>query len=230
MSETVLTNQEESLGLSKGGEPVGTEPDAAPQGQPPGGESPSAGDPTSKTSWIDALPEEMKSSERLTRFKSTAELAEAFLATELPVIPEEADYKIPEGFDIPEFAKWAAQKKLTQEQVDAIVELNTTYTEKAVEALESENKRGLEMLFAEWGGEKDTNIRLAKQFIAEYDTEGKLSKLLDETRAGNNPVVVSFFANVGRALMGEDTFRRRSGGPAADEKSTADLLFDKSVA
>ena len=226
MSDTILTTPEEPKGGQTLDEGKGTPPVDEGKDLPKGDQG--SGEPTSKASWIDGLPENLKSAEAISRFKSVEELAEAFLAVEPPpTIPEE--YEVPPDLNVPEFAKWAKERKFTQEQVNAIAELSRTVTTEAIKAVEDENKRGLDSLFAKWGEEKDTNIRLARQFITEYDTEGQLAKLLDETRAGNNPTIVAFFANVGRAIMGEDSFRRKSGGAGAPETSAAALLFDKSL-
>lgn len=184
---------------------------------------------TSETSWIQTLPEELRANEKLTGFKSVEELAKAYAEAKLaPTIPEASEYKIPENFPIKDIGEWAAKVGYTQEQLDHMLALNEHVETTRSTAVEQAYKAGLDQLFTEWGEDKDSNVKHAKQVISHFDKTGELKQLLNETRAGNHPAVVKFFAQVGREIFSEDGFVRPGMNQQKKQLSAADVIFDAS--
>lgn len=182
-----------------------------------------------ENAWLEGLPEDIRGNERLTGFKSVAELAKAYAEAQLaPTIPEATAYKLPENFPVKDIGVWANKLGITQEQLDNILALDSHIRKSEYEGMETLFNTGLTKLFEEWGPEKNTNITYAKEFINHFDETGELKELLNKTRAGNNPVIVKFLAKVGKAVMAEDGFVRSKGASTSVQKSAADIIFDAS--
>jgi hypothetical protein len=157
-------------------------------------------------------------------------LARAYATAKLAAeVPAAEAYKLPEGIAVKDIGKWANEAGLSQAQLDKVLALDQQVRTQNEQAVEQSNKAGLEQLFQSWGQEKDTNIRLAKQAVAFFDSEDKeLANFLNLTRAGNHPVVVRYFARMGQRLLKEDVFvpngdlKGRTGQP----KTAAETIFD----
>lgn len=221
---TTTTQPQTDTLLTAGGDTAPGEPATTPQ--PAADSAP----PTSEPSWRDSLPEDIRGHERLTGFKSVDELAKAYAEASLaPAVPEASAYKVPENFPIKDIGDWASKAKLTQEQLDSIFELDKQLTTLSSQNLAKAYDEGLKQLFTAWGDKKDENLSAAKQVIKTFDTDGSLSKLLNETKAGNHPTVVNFFAQLGKKLLSEDGFipnAQLRGG--SREVSAAEVIFDVS--
>lgn len=192
---------------------------------------PGAVPPTSEPSWRDSLPETVRGHERLTGFKSVEELAEAYTKANLaPTVPEASAYKLPETFPIKDIGVWANKLKLTQEQLEGVIALDQQMGTMSEQTLNKAYEDGLNELFTSWGTEKDANVSAAKQVIKAFDEDGSLATLLNATKAGNNPVVVKFFANLGKKLLAEDGFIPNGTlrSPSSKNKSAAEVIFDVS--
>jgi hypothetical protein len=184
---------------------------------------------TSPTSWIETLPEDLRANEKLVGFKSVEELAKAYADAKLaPTIPDASEYKVPEDFPVKDIGKWAAEAGYTQQQLDNMLELSATVEKTQMEVIEGAYQKGLEHLFTEWGPQKDSNIKYAKQVITHFDKSGELKSLLNSTRAGNHPSVVKFFAELGRQVFSEDGFVRPGSNTSSQKRSAADVIFDAS--
>ena len=186
-----------------------------------------ADDPTSDASWLSALPEDLRGNERLAGFKTVEELARAHADAQLaPTVPKADEYKLPDGFPLRDIGVWASENKFSQDQLDSMLALNATVRKMDQDNLDKLYEAGLNDLYETWGAEKDTYTQQAVSVVKYFDKSGKLAKLLDDTKAGNNPIVVEFFANMGRALMAEDGFTplKIAKSPNAG-KSSAEIIF-----
>jgi hypothetical protein len=76
----------------------------------------------------------------------------------------------------------------------------------------------------EIGGKNlDSTVQFAKAALAKFGNEG-LMEVLNETGLGNNPEMVRFVANIGKA-MEDDSFVSSAGGKAGEEKTQAKTLY-----
>jgi hypothetical protein len=183
---------------------------------------------TSTPSWFDTLPEDLKKNEKVTKFKSVDDLARYTAeAKEAVPVPAPEAYVVPENFPIKKIGEWANKIGLTQEQLNHIITLDSHVKQAEYERSSGALKADLDALLTTWGPQKDANIRYAKQVINHFDTGGELKNMLESTGAGNHPVVVKFFAELGRAVMAEDGFIKGKGMQTKNNASVADTIFDK---
>lgn len=144
------------------------------------------------------LPEDLRGHERLKDFESPEALARAFaeapLAQELP----EA-YQVPEGFP-EQFSKWAKDTKLTQEQLDAVINLNTQVQTNTQRTRDNVYTQGRQQLFETWGEGKAENLKTAEAVFKSIPSGGQLAQLLRATGEGANPVVIKALHEIGSFL------------------------------
>jgi hypothetical protein len=228
-SQTTVTT-ETAPSMIPGGEPstTTTQTSTTQETKAPEGTILKTDEPTSVPSWFDSLPEDLRKNEKVTKFKSVDDLARyAAEAKEAAVIPEADKYVVPETFPIKKIGEWANKIGLTQEQLNHIIALDTHVKNSEHERSSNALKADLDALLTTWGPQKDANIRYAKQVINHFDTGGELKNMLETTGAGNHPVVVKFFADLGKAVMAEDGFIKSKGQTTKATVSVADTIFDK---
>lgn len=220
-SNTVLTQQ------GDGSPTPATPPASSASADPPAADG-STAPPTSEPSWVDSLPEDLKKNERLAGFKSVEELARAHADAKLAATVPEADkYVLPEKFPVKDIGKWANHVGLTQEQLNHIIKLNDTMSVAAEENTAKAYETGLNVLFESWGEQKGQKLSLAKRALDFFDDSKEMRMLLNQTKAGNHPIVVNFFAKMGERLMKEDGFIPNGGlNTSSQTKSDADIIFD----
>ena len=185
------------------------------------------GTPTSETSWLESLPEALRGNEKLKNFKTADEAIQSLLDSSTPKTIEPTAYKIPDAFPVKDIGVWASKMNLTQEQLDGIIALDGHMKKTEAAATDKVMKAELEKVLSSWGPEKDANVRNATSVIRHFDENNEMVKLLDDTGAGNHPVVVKFFAKMGKALMAEGGFIKGSGAGNTADKSVASTIFDK---
>ena len=204
------------------------QPEAAAPAAPTTDDPLGTGEPTSQPSWLDSLPEDLRKNEKLLGFKSVEELAKAHADSQpAPTIPEADAYKLPESFPIKDIGKWANKVGLTQQQLEHIINLDNHLNTERMNSVDKVYAAGLNTLYTEWGEAKTENIRLAKAALSHFDDTGELKTMLNASKAGNHPVVVNFFAKLGKKLMKEDWFVANGGNSnSGTEISAADTIFD----
>jgi hypothetical protein len=216
---TVLTDGGEGTSPPAGNTPGdGAAPPASgssaapPEGKPPEGTPP---EPT----WDKFVGQEL--SEKLKDVKPE-EVVKAYL--DRPAVPEE--YKLPDDFQHKDFTEVAKTTRMTQQQVDAVLdfqkkkseEYNTQVTKLRGEALEEFKKAK--------GDEWDDVVRLSRGALNYLDEEdSKLRTFLRDTGAGAQPIVIELFAKIGKLLeedgrLTDDVIPKDQSG-----KSTAKILY-----
>lgn len=146
--------------------------------------------------------------------------------------PESADkYEFKLGGDantkhddelIGEFKNMAHQAGLNPRQAQALLDGYTKFSEARLGKQATEMQAGLDTLKKEWGGAWDNNLSSATRAVKELGGE-ELSKVLDETGLGNHPVLVKFFAKLGKEITEEPVIV----GDATEQQSSLDAIQTK---
>lgn len=150
--------------------------------------------------------------------------------------PEEyADFVVPEGVALDaevtgEFRAVAKELNLPQAQAQRVVDLGVQLAQRwsdaqaaQVQEIQSGWRREAEA-DAEIGGEAlPQNLAVAKRALDAYASDG-LRTLLEDTRLGDHPEVIRFFAKVGKTFS-EDGIVTPSGTAPAAPKSLAERIF-----
>ena len=147
---------------------------------------------------------------------------------------EYADFTVPEGMEVDDsaleaFLPLAKELNLTQEKAQKVVDLQSAFVQKNMEAQQEawaktqEDWRAAVKADTEVGGDAmDEKVALAKKALDKVGTP-ELRALLDATGTGNNLEFIRFFARVG-GIIGDDTM---DFGGASSEGPTdaAKILF-----
>lgn len=177
--------------------------------------------PPETLDWREALPETLKGNEVFKDFDSIGKLAEAYAQSKIVPEVKPEEYALPEGND--EFIKVAIANKLSKDQVGALM----TFDKTRVAQLDAKYAQDLKSLKeGEWKESFKENVSLAKKALAHFDKSGEVAKMLEETRAGNNPMVIKFLHAIGSQL-GEDSFVK-GGAPGVVSRSQADIMYGNS--
>ncbi len=148
---------------------------------------------------------------------------------------EYADFTAPEGVTlnteaVTELKAFAAEKKLTQEDAQKLVDLGAKTMQQQQAALVSQ----IEQAQAQWseasrtdkefGGDKLTeNVSVAKAALDKFGSP-ELSKLLGESGLGNHPEIIRAFFRVGKAIS-EDKLERGTTKPANATDDLAKKMY-----
>jgi hypothetical protein len=165
------------------------------------------------TSWLDALPDDLKGNDNIKSFESPEAMAKAYLETQgkLPVIPE-----TPEAYEIPidakdpvsealatNFRQWAHKEGLSAAQAKNLAADYDSFGRQVIEAADGERKlaeeKSVALIQKEWGSDFDANLSTAKKAMARFGGE-EFAKYLEETRLGNHPAMLRTMLAVGQAI------------------------------
>lgn len=178
-------------------------------------------DGSATPSFIESLPEDLRGSEQLKGFDSAEKLARAHLETlgKLPVVPDKPEayqLTIPEGHPVnPElvgqFQKWAHEAGLSQDQASKIGQ-NYIAAEAAMLAqMQEADTEAQTAIKTEWGDKFDANLAVAQRAVVQFCTPEE-KKFLEESRLGNNPVLVRMFHRIGEAMSEDKLGASAQGG------------------
>lgn len=168
-----------------------------------------------------SLPEDLRTNEALYGFEDLGGLAKSFVETsgklteqeqaiadlqgKVPVIPASAgEYNVeaPEGYNtegIEGFLEMAHEKGMSAEQANALLEFdhkrNTEFVQKSLEA----EANAIGALKTEWGDSYDANAKMAADAVSRFGGD-ELKQFLNESRLGNNPVLVKMFHKIATAI------------------------------
>lgn len=192
-------------------EPQGT---PAPAAQPEG------------PSWRDQLDAELRQNASLQGFESVNDLAKAAIQQQytahVPQRPEE--YNIPEGAP-DQIRQFAQSHQLTQYQLDGMLRMAAEMQGATEQMANAELQKGIQELKTEWGDQFDSNVKVAQLVLRTFDTEDKaVAKMLTDTRAGDNPVVIRFLNTIGEALV-EDGFLESEHRPTKKAQDAASVMY-----
>jgi hypothetical protein len=142
-----------------------------------------------------------------------------------PAVPEAYEYKLPEGVTLDadvtgELSGLARDFGLTQEQAQKVADLGAKMSQKwatgQTDALEAAATQWAAATTsdAEIGGAKlDASLAAGQKALKELGTP-ELSKLLNESRLGNHPEVIRFFARVGQKVSEDGFVAGTAGAPS----------------
>lgn len=151
---------------------------------------------------------------------------------EKPVVPEQYEFKPPEGVEFDEatigvYAEAAREAGLSQEAADIVLNKIAPHLaqQQAARLAEARNDWAQQSRAdAEFGGEKlDENLAVAKKAV-EALASPELKTLLEQSGLGNHPEIIRLFYRAGRSLS-QDGF---VGGKAAQGQSDARRLYANS--
>ena len=194
---------------------------AAPAADPTAPIAPTTTDPNAPA-WNAYLSDVNKSNDRLQGIESLDALAEALISSpQAPVVPAPNEYGLGEGHE--RLTEAANKLSLTKAQLDGLM----THNDTELAFIDAEYKQGLETLkTGEWKDVFDANLNVAQKTLSHFDKDGEMTKILRESRAGNNPTVVKFLHAIGLTL-GEDTFVSGDTTPPNSGKTQAQRLYPK---
>lgn len=141
-----------------------------------------------------------------------------------PVIPETYEFKLPEGVTLDtevttELADLSKEFGLSQENAQKVADLGVKLSQKwaadQVKALEASGTEwaAATQSDAEIGGDKlDASLAAGQKALKELGTP-ELSKLLAQSRLGNHPEVIRFFARVGQRVSTDGFVAGGQGAP-----------------
>ena len=194
------------------------------------GDTGNAGGEAGQASWLDTLPDDLKSNEDLKAFKDPSEVAKALLETKakLQTAPETADayqLAIPDGIKVDdsfvaEAKAWAHTAGMSQAQFEAFAKPYMEAQRQYEQQVQQAEQAGIDGLKKEWGPKFDENVKVAKDALTRFGGE-EFKTYLDQTRLGNNPALIKAFVAIGKAISedklieGEGTggrMARTSGG------------------
>ena len=122
--------------------------------------------------------------------------------------PEPYELEAPEGYPIPadklkSLTAHFNEIGLTREQAEKQIEYMSRQYAEFQESQKSQRSAWISEIKGdkEFGGEKfKETVADAKRALAQFDDDGSIRGMLNETGYGDNPAIIKIFAKVGRAL------------------------------
>ena len=186
--------------------------------------------PPAPPAFHDTLPEDLRESEHLKDVKDPENLARYYVDLKKDYLapPETADgyeFEKPEGFmasdeELAQLKSVAFENGINQKQFAKIMEFNVTSQKQAFEKLNqtiaAKQQEGEKALKTEWGTEYEKKLESAKSVLNhEKVADPEFKKFLEDTRLGDNPQVIKFFAKMSE-LISEDAFNKPGTGDGAE--------------
>jgi hypothetical protein len=174
--------------------------------------------------------------------QEAANPAEAVKATEPTpeVIPEKYEFAVPDGFTldneaVEKFTPIAKELGLSNEKAQKLANLYAEIQKGAADKLMKARADLMDKQYeevqkhAEFGGANfEKNAGAVRGLIGRFDKDGAATKAFAETGVANNPAIFGLLYRISK-VIGEDTTQMGNSAAVA-KKSTAELLFDKSLA
>ena len=186
--------------------------------------------PPEPQAFRDTLSEDLRDNDHLKEVETGDQLARYYVDLKKDYLapPETADgyeFKKPEGFmasddELARFKSKAFESGLNQKQFGELMEFNATSQKEAFEKLNqtiaAKQQEGEKALKTEWGAEYDKKLESAKSVLNhEKVADPEFKKFLEDTRLGDNPQIIKFFAKMSE-LISEDAFNKPGTGGGAD--------------
>ena len=194
--------------------------------------------PPAAPAFKDTLPEDIRESEHLQEVDGADKLARYYvdLKSNYLAPPDTADgyeFEKPEGFNLDEetfgkFKQLAFDNGVNQKQFSELMNLEVSRNEAAKEAhrkrIEDNQTQAENALKAEWGEKYEQKVESAKSILNHQSLmDDGFKDFLEDTRFGDNPQVVKFFAKLSD-LISEDAFVKP--GTGTERTSTVQLGED----
>jgi hypothetical protein len=149
-----------------------------------------------------------------------------------PAVPETYTLQVPDGLTLDEavlgeFTGVAKELKLSNEQAQKLVDLQSKVTLKATEDARAE----YQAMKASWetdakkmlGNEANKQLALAAKARDKFGSSG-LTEILNQSGLGSHPEVIKFFVSVGKAIS-EDTFAEGKPIGGSKDKTAGEILY-----
>lgn len=144
-------------------------------------------------------------------------------------------FEMPEGFEVDEAALAGAtpifqELGLSQAKAQKLVSFFAEHEGQRAEAMAAGHVAQVEAWETaareQFGAEFDGTVQTAVAGLKRFDTDGKVSEVLNSTGLGSHPEVIALFNRIGKATS-EDTFDGKTT-TIATEKTLEDKLYGKS--
>ena len=185
--------------------------------------------PPEPPAFHDTLPEDLRESEHLKDVENPENLARYYVDLKKDYLapPETADgyeFEKPEGFmatdaELAKIKNVAFENGINQKQFANMMKFNADSQKAAFETLNktiaAKQEEGEKALKTEWGADYEKNLEAAKSVLNhEKVADADFKQFLEDTRLGDNPQVIKFFAKMS-SLISEDTFNKPGTGDGA---------------
>lgn len=200
--------------------------------------------PPEPPAFRESLPEDLRESEHLKEVKDSSELARYYVDLKSnylkpPDTPDGYDFQKPDDYDVDEdtfkaFKQSAFDNGINQKQFDAIMKTEVTRWQKSLESIkktiEDNQAEAEKSLKSEWGDNYEKEMEKAKKLLNHENlVDEGFKQFLEDTRFGDNPQVIRYFARLANAIS-EDTFIQpgkgdRTPGQKLDEAGRPMLRF-----
>ena len=187
-------------------------PPAAPPTSPPASGIPEASVPSAS----EATPSGSTSSQTV-EASGTPGAGESMAGT------QSVAFQLPEGVP-PVVAEFAKAQNLSQAQLDASLKFFGHVHQMNNQAQYNQLRQLGEAHIKNWGENADFNLKLAQRALKQTDTDGSLTKALNETGYGNHPAVLNFLYNLGK-IMQEGGFLKSVTNRPPGQQTAAQALF-----
>ena len=192
--------------------------------------------PPEAPAFKETLPEDIRENEHLKDVNDGAELARYYVDLKSNYLrpPDDAngyEYELPEGFNLEENAynerkQLAFDNGLNQKQFSALMDAEAQRYQSSIEAfnkgIEGRRVEAEQALKTEWGDKYEQKIEAANRILShESFADGEFKKFLNDTKFGDNPQVVKFFAKLSD-LISEDVFVKPGSGDKAPAKKVGE--------
>ena len=134
------------------------------------------------------------------------------------VVPAADSYALPEGVPT-DFGQFANSLDMTQEQADGVLKAHQGMKQAEMQTIRAAGEAHIK----NWGEQAEFKMNLAKRAMKQHDTDGTLTKLLNETGFGSHPAVLDHFFNLGQALQEGGFLKSELKAPG--EKTRAQKMF-----
>jgi hypothetical protein len=181
-------------------------------------------------SFHETLPEGLRDSEHLKNISDNAQLAENYanLIKDQPVVPGDSSgysFDFPDDFNLDadtfsSIKEKALELGITQKTFQGLMEFEVERERVAEETYRNTVARNREaaenQLKTEWGDNYDSKRDSAVKFLDRFQDEN-FRTFLEETKFGDNPTVIRFFANLAEKIS-EDAFINPGSRPPTGEQ------------
>lgn len=181
---------------------------------------PAVADPTATTDWRSQLSEDLAKDERLKDVDDLNKVVKSYL--DRPQVPE--TYTLPDKYPYEGIVDVAKKSNWTQKQLDEVIEYQASEQQKYSEKVKSSQQTELAAYKKEQGTEWNETVRLSRGALTHFDGDGKLREFLRVTGAGQIPLIIDLFAQVGK-ILDEDGLIKGDADPTAQPKSQAKIMF-----
>jgi len=154
---------------------------------------------------------------------------------------EDTDDRTPDKYQVPEAFKrdagaieaYAKEHKLTQEALDAGLNLVKGMSDQSIQARESKREAEQKELKKSWGADFDRHLEIAKKAVKDIDRAagGELVKYLEETGAHTEPRLMRILFAAGRMMNSEGKGRKsRESKTGSGKKTGWDIPVEQALA